>query len=214
MREAVRALYERGLSQREVAEELGVCKSTVAFHIRRLDQPPDERFARRYDWDLIRAAYDSGLSFRQCRARFGFTSKAWSDAVARRDIVPRPRSMPIELLLVGNRPYTKRSHLKQRLIEEGMLENRCAYCGLTEWRGRPLTMQLHHKNGVGKDNRIENLELLCANCHSQTDTYGGRNGHRRNGGVRFEGGKAHQVNGGSAGPRAGGRRGHIPNSPA
>jgi hypothetical protein len=40
-------------------------------------------------------------------------------------------------------------------------------------------MQLHHVNGDGLDNRLENLELLCANCHSQTETYGGRNGHRR-----------------------------------
>ena len=40
-------------------------------------------------------------------------------------------------------------------------------------------MQLHHINGHGDDNRLENLELLCANCHSMTDTYGGRNGHRR-----------------------------------
>jgi 5-methylcytosine-specific restriction endonuclease McrA len=40
-------------------------------------------------------------------------------------------------------------------------------------------MQLHHINGDGLDNRLENLELLCANCHSQTSTYAGRNGHRR-----------------------------------
>ena len=44
-------------------------------------------------------------------------------------------------------------------------------------------MQLHHVNGDGRDNRLDNLELLCPNCHSQTETYGGRNGHRRNGGA-------------------------------
>jgi 5-methylcytosine-specific restriction endonuclease McrA len=43
-------------------------------------------------------------------------------------------------------------------------------------------MQLHHINGDGSDNRLENIIFLCANCHSQTDTYGGRNGHRRPGG--------------------------------
>ena len=43
----------------------------------------------------------------------------------------------------------------------------------------PLNAQLHHKNGDGTDNRLENVEFLCPNCHSQTDTYGGRNGHRR-----------------------------------
>jgi 5-methylcytosine-specific restriction endonuclease McrA len=48
-------------------------------------------------------------------------------------------------------------------------------------------MQLHHVNGDGLDNRLENLELLCANCHSQTETYGGRNGHRRKRGNGYQG---------------------------
>ncbi|MFL5906835.1 MAG: HNH endonuclease signature motif containing protein, partial [Solirubrobacterales bacterium] len=52
-------------------------------------------------------------------------------------------------------------------------------CGISEWFGAPLAVALHHVNGNRMDNRIENLELLCANCHSQTDTYGGRNGHRK-----------------------------------
>src|SRR3954447_408180 len=103
MREAVRTLYAQGRNQREIAAELGVTKSTVAFHIRRLDHPPDERFARRYDWIEIRKAYESGLSYRQCKAHFGFTAKSWYDAVARGDIVPRPVAIPIEELLVAGR---------------------------------------------------------------------------------------------------------------
>jgi Zn finger protein HypA/HybF involved in hydrogenase expression len=72
-----------------------------------------------------------------------------------------------------------RDHLKARLIKAGLKENRCEQCGISSWRGKPLSVQLHHKNGDGTDNRTENLEFLCPNCHSQTDTYGGRNGHRR-----------------------------------
>jgi 5-methylcytosine-specific restriction endonuclease McrA len=87
--------------------------------------------------------------------------------------------MPLEVLLVADRPHTSRSHLKQRLLGEGLKKKRCERCGITMWRGRPLNMQFHHINGDGMDNRLENLELLCANCHSQTETYGGRNGHRR-----------------------------------
>jgi 5-methylcytosine-specific restriction endonuclease McrA len=184
MREAVRALYGQGLTQREIAARLDVTKSTVAFHVRRLDHPPDQRFARRYNWTEIRKAYEGGLSYRQCKARFGFTAKSWYDAVARGDILPRPVAIPIEELLVAGRRRS-RSHLKGRLLAAGIKENRCEECGITEWRDKPLNMALHHVNGDGTDNRIENIVFLCPNCHAQTPNYGGRNGHRR---IRAEAG--------------------------
>ena len=166
------------MTPREIASQLGVTKGTVAFHMRRLHLPPDKRFARRYDWSEIRAAYDAGLSFRGCRARFGFTDKSWYDAIDRGDIVPRPTATPVdELFVVG--PKRSRNHLKSRLLREGLKENRCEECGLTEWRGKPLSMALHHVNGDGHDNRLENLRFLCPNCHAQTPNYGGRNGHWR-----------------------------------
>jgi Winged helix-turn-helix DNA-binding len=180
MRERVRVLFDEGLTQKEIAVRLGVSKGTVAFHMRRLDIAPDPKFARRFDWSEIRVAYEAGLSLRQCMKRFGFSSHAWYDAIRRGAIVPRPVPRPIEELLVAGR-RTSRAHIKRRLLKEGLKENRCEKCGITEWMGRPLSMQLHHKNGDGRDNRIENIEFLCGNCHSQTDTYGGRNGHRKPG---------------------------------
>lgn len=115
---------------------------------------------------------------RQCLARFGFCRSTWAAAVERGDIVPRDFRIPLQQLLVAGR-RTSRHHLKQRLIQAGLKEHRCERCGVSEWNGEPLSMQLHHKNGDGTDNRLPNLEFLCANCHSQTDTYGGRNGHKR-----------------------------------
>jgi hypothetical protein len=47
--------------------------------------------------------------------------------------------------------------------------------GRVLWMDEPVTLQLEHKNGVNNDNRLENLELLCPLCHSQTSTYGGKN---------------------------------------
>ncbi len=178
-RDAVARLRAAGLTQAAIARELGLTKSTVAYHFRKLGSTPDARFSRRYDWEAIQAAYDEGLSYSECAARFGFNSATWYQAVARGEVKPRPRAMPLEELLVPNRPQTNRSHLKLRLLAAGLKENRCERCGLTEWDGRPLNMQLHHVNGQGQDNRLENILFLCPNCHAQTETWGGRNGHRR-----------------------------------
>lgn len=72
--------------------------------------------------------------------------------------------------------YRSSTHnLKRRLIQAGLLENKCSCCGLTEWMGKPISLHLDHKNGITSDNTIENLRLLCPNCHSQTDTYAGKN---------------------------------------
>ena len=178
-RRLVADLRARGLSSAQIAERLGVTKGVVTYHTRRMGIEPDLRFGRRYDWSEIQAAYDTGLSVRQCAKRFGFSLASWHKAVKRGDVVARPRAMDIHLLLVPDRPETGHSHLKQRLLTAGLKENRCELCGITEWQGKPIVMHLHHINGDGHDNRIENIALLCGNCHSQTDTYGGRNGHRR-----------------------------------
>lgn len=65
--------------------------------------------------------------------------------------------------------------LKNKLFKYGLKEKKCEECGLTEWMGKPINLELHHKNGDPRDNRLENLEIMCPNCHSYTDTYSGKN---------------------------------------
>ena len=83
--------------------------------------------------------------------------------------------IPLEEILKENRPY-KSQDLKRRLIEEGYKLNKCENpeCGISEWHGHPLVLQLHHINGNHNDNRLENLQILCPNCHSLTENFNGK----------------------------------------
>lgn len=80
----------------------------------------------------------------------------------------------LDEILVERSTYN-RGALKHRLLRAGILENRCAKCGMEPmWNGEPLTLVLDHINGIRDDNRRENLRLLCPNCNSQTPTFTGR----------------------------------------
>ena len=87
--------------------------------------------------------------------------------------------IPIEDILVEDSNY--QSKLMKRLLEARVKQHKCEICGNTgEWQGKPLTLQVHHINGNHKDNRIENLQILCPNCHTQTENYGSKNIKRHN----------------------------------
>jgi hypothetical protein len=177
-RRRVVELLENGWTKAAVARELGIAKSTVSHHAARAGLRIDERCARRYDWAAIQRFYDEGHSIAQCVEAFGFNRWTFNEARRRGELTTRPRSAPAgDIFAQGVR--RSRGHLKSRLRQDGLLPDACEECGLSEWRGRPLTLQLHHRNGDGLDNRIENLMLLCANCHSQTENWGGRNARRK-----------------------------------
>lgn len=75
---------------------------------------------------------------------------------------------PIQQILIENSPHTNSGKLRVRLIKEGLKENKCEVCGCTE------SLELHHINGNHQDNRLENLQILCANCHRKTNNFRGK----------------------------------------
>ena len=84
------------------------------------------------------------------------------------------KATPLEEILSGKRVY--QSHkLKKRLLKENVKPHKCENCGLTEWLGNPVPLELHHKDGERYNNAIDNLLLLCPNCHALTDNYRAKN---------------------------------------
>ena len=100
------------------------------------------------------------------------TGKVWNQGERYR---PVKEAKPLEEILVEHSSYISTYHLKERLLKEGVKECKCECCGNTKWMGEPIALELHHVNGVKDDLRIENLQILCPNCHAFTDNYRGRN---------------------------------------
>lgn len=100
-------------------------------------------------------------------------TKLKANRIEARKNTTRMLMLPLEQVMVDNSNYS-RSALKKRLLDEGILEEKCDSCGLgPEWNGQRLVLQLDHKNGVHDDHRRENLRMLCPNCHSQTANFAG-----------------------------------------
>ena len=57
----------------------------------------------------------------------------------------------------------------------GIKEEKCEECEIKEWNGKSISFELEHIDGNRFNHKIENLKILCPNCHSQTKTYRGKN---------------------------------------
>ena len=134
---------------------------SIADVLRNLNRCPYGGAGYRYVKQKI-SEYDVDISH--------FSEKVWNKD---KTFDPLPK-IPIEEILVENR-YFNTNQLRKRLIASGLKEHKCEICNNSEWNEKPIPLELHHINGNNNDNRIENLQILCPNCHAQTDNYCGKN---------------------------------------
>ena len=81
------------------------------------------------------------------------------------------KKLDLQEILEGKHPQYPTSKLSKRLVREGIKEYRCEKCGITEWCGNKISLELDHVDGNSKNHKLSNLRLLCPNCHSQTPTF-------------------------------------------
>ena len=100
------------------------------------------------------------------------TNQGWNTGKRFKIIKP---AQPLQEILVKDSTFINSNNLRKRILKEQIKEHKCERCGNSLWLNQKIPLELHHINGDRHDNRIENLQLLCPNCHALTDNYRGRN---------------------------------------
>jgi DNA-binding transcriptional ArsR family regulator len=175
MKERILELLLQKKSYSEISKEVGRSKATISYHAKVAGLSKSINQAE-YNWDEVQKYYNECKSPVKTIEHFGMSRGSFSKSLKKGRLKWVDPKIPLENLLIKNREIsTSRQHLKERLKDVGLLKQECYECKITEWKNKPLSLHLDHINGNTNDNRLFNLRLLCPNCHSQTDTYGGRN---------------------------------------
>lgn len=102
-----------------------------------------------------------------------FTGQLWSKGKSKDKDSINSGAFSLEDIF-SNKVRVRSSSLKERLIKAGLKERQCEGCKRTEWEGFPIPLELHHKDGNHNNNSLDNLQILCPNCHARTESYRGR----------------------------------------
>jgi hypothetical protein len=81
------------------------------------------------------------------------------------------KKFELDDILNGHHPQYPTSKLSKRLVAAGLKKYECESCKISDWNGKSISLELNHIDGNSANHQLENLELICPNCHSQTETY-------------------------------------------
>lgn len=98
---------------------------------------------------------------------------SWNNEQRQKSIEAK-RAKALQRAKQANQPFLSNHALKKILLTSGR-KYKCNHCNMTEWRGKPINLDLDHIDGDTFNNTLDNLRFLCPNCHSQTKTYKGKN---------------------------------------
>lgn len=124
---------------------------------------------------MASAAAKLGLHFNSFKKR-ALELGCYNPNQAGKGIKKNTPKIPLaEIIYSGLHPHYQSFKLKKRLLKEGVKKNKCENCEIVDWNNKPLSMELHHIDGERTNHLLDNLILLCPNCHSQTDNFRAKN---------------------------------------
>ena len=84
-----------------------------------------------------------------------------------------PKRLTVEQMIdrIEHGAFITNVKLRDRLIQDGVKEGKCELCGASEWMGEPIVLELHHKDFNHHNSQLDNLQILCSNCHSYIHRY-------------------------------------------
>jgi len=188
----IKQLLLDGKNYNEICRELQVAKSTVAYHARKLELKRGNSFERKeHDWSAIQKYYDEGYCMAEVAEHFNMRYSTLIDArktgkfkanrkqLCKKYIGNGGERVSNDVIFVENSQYDA-IIVRKRIKKYNFLDYRCSNvnCLLhhdVTWNGIKIVLQVDHINGIRNDHRLCNLRYLCPNCHSQTDTFCGRN---------------------------------------
>lgn len=176
----IEELLNKGESWTKIAKIIGCHRQTVAYYSKKLKQGKKiiatkaRKSPKLYNWIEIQEFYNQDNGYIKCKQKFGFSNNAWLFAIKNKLIKVKTHQEIFEINLQKTNKLCSHT-TKLNLFKYGFKIKKCEQCLLNEWNGKEIPLELHHIDGNKINNKRENLQILCPNCHAQTSNYGIRN---------------------------------------